>query len=327
MAAENRILIAGVAPIASMGIGRGDFSQGIAEGREGIHEVQSFNPAAYDYGLAAECLDFALEDYLDSEKTYIDRCSELTLAACALALEDAGIEVGDVSPEGVGLVLGTAYGPLDSMSAHTQRVQKGGLRRASSMLFLHSFVNTPISLASIEFDIRGPVTCFCSGMASSGAALQFARDLVADGRSELALSGGVDALSEVLYAALNEEGRLGPEFVPGEGAALLALQSEATLEARGATALGELLSVGLATDPANPWSAAWAAEEQALGEAGLDRGDVRVLTPPDQYGKPFGATFAMHICAAVCQEWPDGPVLISERDPAGPACAAIVGKP
>ena len=118
----------------------------------------------------------------------------LTLAACALALEDAGVRPGDVRPERVGLVLGTAYGPLDTMWAHTQRVQTGGIRRASSVLFLHSFVNTPISLASIEFDIQGPVACFCQGLASAGAALQFGRDLVADGHADLVLAGGVDAL-------------------------------------------------------------------------------------------------------------------------------------
>ena len=327
MTDQHRALIVGIAPIASMGIGREDFSEGLTQGREGIQEVQSFNPAAYDFGLAAECLDFALEDYLESEKTYLDRCSELTLAACALALDDAGLEPGDLDSERVGLVLGTAYGALDTMWAHTQRVQKSGLRRASSVLFLHSFVNTPISLASIEFGVRGPVTCFCSGMASSGASLQFARDLVADGRSDLVLAGGVDALSELLYSALAEEGRLGPEFVPGEGAALLALMPEAVAADREMPALGELVSVGLATDPANPWSAAWAAEEQALAEASLSRPDVRVFTPPEQYGKPFGATFGMHVCAAVCEGLGEQAVLISERDPAGMACAAVLRKP
>jgi len=241
---RRRVLITGLAPISAVGIGRHDFAAGLAEGREGIREVQSFNPAAYDFGLAAECLDFALADFVVSEKTYLDRCSEFTLAACAMAFEEAGLRPGDIPPERVGLALGTAYGPLDTMWAHTQRVQTGGLRRASSVLFLHSFVNTPVSLASIEFDIRGPVACFCQGLASSGAALQFGADLIADGRADLVLCGGVDALSEVLYAALNDAGRLGADFVPAEGAALLALQPDGV-----AAPLAELIAVGLATEP------------------------------------------------------------------------------
>lgn len=324
---SSRVLVVGLGPISAIGIGRADFADGLAEGRQGIREVQSFNPEAYGFTQAAECLDFALEDYLDSEKTYLDRCSTFTLAACKLALEDAGLEPGSVSSERVGLILGTGYGPLDTMWAHTARVQKSGVRRASSVLFLHSFVNTPISLASIEFDIRGPVACFCSGLASSAAALQFAADLIADGHADLVLAGGVDALSETLYAALDEEGRLGQGFIPGEGAALLALQPADGALARNAVALAEIRSVGLATEPGDPAAAARAATDRALDEAGLESGDVRTFEPPREYGRPFGSACAMDVCAAICLGLPDQPTVATTGDPAGLGGAVIVGRP
>ena len=322
----SRVLITGVAPISAIGIGREDFASGLREGRQGIRPIESFNPEAYDYRLAAECLDFALADFLDSEKTYLDRCSELTLAACALAFEDAGLAPGDLDPERVGLVFGTAHGPLDTLWAHTQRVQSGGLRRASSVLFLHSFVNTPISLASIEFDIRGPVACFCQGLASSGAALQFAAELIADGRADVVLAGGVDALSEVLYSALNEAGWLGNGFVPGEGAALLVLQSESSAAARGVAAQAELLSVGLATEPDDEPAALELAAERALQGAGLAAGAVRLFEPSTEYGRPFGATCALDLAAAISCGLPEEPYLVRVGDPSGLACAAIVGR-
>ena len=327
MATRNRVIVAGMGPISAIGIGRDDFAEGLAEGREGIREVQSFNPAAYDYNLAAECLDFAVEDYLESAKTYLDRCSELTLAACALTLEDAGVEVGAVPPERVGLALGTAYGALDSMWAHTERVQTRGARRASSVLFLHSFANTPMSLASIEYDIRGPVASFCSGMASSGAALQFGADLIADGRADLVISGGVDALSETLYAALDDQSRIGPDFIPGEGAAFLALKSASPGEPSEHQALAEIVAVGLTTEPSDEGAATEAACQRALAEAGLAEREVQRLEPPRQYGRPFGAACAMDICAAICQGLPDGPLMIAVSDPVGLACAVIVGRP
>jgi 3-oxoacyl-[acyl-carrier-protein] synthase II len=327
MATRHRVLVAGLGPISAIGIGREDFAEGLAEGREGIREVHSFNPAAYDFDLAAECLDFAVEDYIESEKTYLDRCSELTLAACALALEDAGLKPGNVAPERLGLALGSAYGALDSMWAHTERVQRRGVRRASSVLFLHSFANTPTSLASIEFDIQGPVATFCSGMASSGAALQFGADLIADGRADVVLAGGVDALSETLYAALDDEGRIGPDFVPGEGAALLALASPDALEACGASPLAEVLAVGLGNEPLDGEAAARAAGERALAQAGLAEDSAQSLSPPAEYGRPFGATCAMDVCAAICRNLPDSPVMVVVSDPCGLACAVIVGKP
>ena len=321
----KRVGIVGLAPISSVGIGREDFVQGLAEGRVGVGEVQSFNPEAYGFTQAAECLDFALGDFLESEKTYLDRCSAFTLAACALAFEDAGLRPGDIAPERVGLILGTAYGPLDTMWAHTARVQEGGARRASSMLFLHSFVNTPISLASIEFDIRGPVACFCSGLASSGAALQFAADLIADGRADLVLAGGVDALSETLYAALDEAGRLGPSFIPGEGAGLLALQSLEAAAARGVASVAEIKAVGLATEPDDPTAALRVACDRALAQAACGC-DVSIFQPPSQYGRPFGAACALDVCAAVCQGLPGDNLLVTGADPGGLACAIVLGE-
>lgn len=320
----NRVVITGIAPISAIGVGAEDFKAGLCQEREGIREIQSFNPEAYEYRLAAECLDFAMEDFVDSQKTYLDRCSELTLAACAMALEHAGLKPGDVKPERVGLILGTAYGPIDTMWAHTQRVQSEGSRRASSILFLHSFVNTPISLASIEFDIRGPVTCFCQGMASAGAALQFAADLIADGRAGVVLSGGVDALSEVVYSALNEEGRLGNDFIPGEGAAVLVLEPEARARRRGAVPLAELVSVGLANEPNGEASAV--ATQRAIAEAGVSEHELVRFEPPSQYGRPFGAACAMDLAAAICKGLPEQPLLITISDPCGLACAVIVRK-
>ncbi|MGQ9731988.1 MAG: beta-ketoacyl synthase N-terminal-like domain-containing protein [Candidatus Zipacnadales bacterium] len=321
MTDRRRVMIVGIAPISAIGIGREDFTRGLVEGRQGIREVQSFNPAAFSYTLAAECLDFALEDFLESAKTYLDRCSQLTLAACAMALQDVGGTNGEVAPERVGLVLGTAYGPLDTLWAHTQRVQQGGLRRASSVLFLHSFVNTPLSLASIEFNICGPVTCFCQGLASAGAALQFAMDLIAEEAADLVLSGGVDTLSEVLYAALDEEGRLNGEFIPGEGAALLALRRDST------EALAELRAVAVATVPQDAESAECLARQRAIKQAGLAEHELTVYQPPREYGRPFGATLAMDICAAICEGLPQQPVLISCSDPAGLGCAAVLERP
>jgi len=327
VAERSRVLIVGMGPISGIGIGREDFAQGLGEGREGIREVESFNPEAYGFTQAAECLDFALEDYLESEKTYLDRCSAFTLAACTLALGDAGVARGAVPPERTGLVLGTGYGPLDTMWAHTVRVEQNGARRASSVLFLHSFVNTPISLASIEFDIQGPVACYCSGLASAGAALQYAADLIADGRADLVLAGGVDALSEALYAALDEEGRIGPDFVPGEGAALLALQSAEGAAARGAAGLAEVKAVGLATEPGDPAAAERVALARALSEAGLEEGEARAFEAPREYGRPFGAACAMDICAAICQGLPEGALSVTVSDPAGLGCAVILTKP
>src|SRR5688572_7663663 len=63
-----------------------------------------------DFAIA----DFALDKYLTSQKTYLDRCSALSLAGCAFALNDAGV-AWPVAHERFGITLGTHFGCIETM--------------------------------------------------------------------------------------------------------------------------------------------------------------------------------------------------------------------
>ncbi|MEN6548555.1 MAG: beta-ketoacyl synthase N-terminal-like domain-containing protein, partial [Armatimonadia bacterium] len=237
---KHDVVVTGVAPISAIGIGRDDFVQGLSEGREGRRAPERLT--GHSLPLLAECLDFVVEDYLESEKTYLDRCSELALAACALAWDDAGLDWRELEHERVGLCLGTAFGCLDSMANMTARVQSKGVRFGSPVIFTHSFANTPTSLAAVEYDLQGPTSTFCVGDVSAASALDYAWRIIADGRAEVVLAGGVEALSEPLLRYLAQAQ---PDYVPGEGACLLVLESAEHAARRGATALAQVLDVTL----------------------------------------------------------------------------------
>ncbi|MEN6301094.1 MAG: beta-ketoacyl-[acyl-carrier-protein] synthase family protein [Armatimonadia bacterium] len=239
-ALRHDVVVTGVAPISAIGIGRDDFAQGLSEGREGRRAPERLT--GHGLPLLAECLDFVVEDYLESEKTYLDRCSELALAACALAWEDAGLDWRELEHERVGLCLGTAFGCLDSMANMTARVQSKGVRFGSPVIFTHSFANTPTSLAAVEYDLQGPTSTFCVGDVSAASALDYAWRIIADGRAEVVLAGGVEALSEPLLRYLAQ---VQPDYVPGEGACLLVLECAEHAARRGAKALAQVLDVTL----------------------------------------------------------------------------------
>lgn len=270
----------------------------------------------------AECLDFFVEDYLASEKTYLDRCSAFVLASCALALEDAGIDWRELDHARFGLSLGTAHGCLDSMHNVTGRVQGKGMRFASPMIFTHSFANSPGSLAAIEYDMQGPVPTMCCGDTSAGAALQYALDLVRWGRAEVVLAGGADALSEPLLAAIDSAGGLPDDGVPGEGACLLVLESAEGARRRGANVLGELAGVGLSGFNGDEGVAI----EAALADAELQLPDIETCEPP-LYGHTFGAELALRIAWQLTQLSPTGEdeeIVAAVADPSGRSAAAIV---
>ena len=274
--AQRRVLITGAGPIASVGIGREDFWQGIAEDRVGIAPSERLADTG-PFPAVGECWDFAAEDFLTSKKTYLDRCSELVLCSCILALEDAALEQGEIAPERLGIGFGTAFGCLESMTNHSARVQAKGVRFGSPMIFTHTMANAPTAIACIEYGIRGPAATLCAGSASGACALEFALRRLREADADMMLAGGADALGSALINALPADS----DPPPGEGACMFLLERAEHAYARGARVIGELVSVHVA----------------GLGGAntGADTGANTGEAPP--YGHTFGARVPLELCA------------------------------
>lgn len=320
MSSPRSVVLTGIGPISSVGIGREDFWAGIAQGRSGCRAPQRLQGDWPALPQLAECLDFVVEDYLETEKTYLDRCSAFVLAACSLALADAGLDWRTLDHPRFGLSVGTAFGCLDSMHNVTARVQGKGLRFASPMIFTHSFANSPASLAAIEYKIEGPVSTTCCGDTSGGDALRYARDVVRFRRAEVMLAGGVDVLSEALLAALNAAGGC-LQGVPAEGGCLFVLEAEESALARGARPLARLSGVGLAGGPDGQAEAALAA---AVTDAALPQAP-EPFAASGAWGHAFAGALPLDVAAALQMLSPQVPALaIQSTDPSGRAAAVVV---
>ena len=316
MPAGKRILITGLGPVSSIGIGREEFFAGLADGRSGIAEITGFDVSGREVATAAEVQDFYVEDYLESEKTYLDRCSEFALAGCALALQDAGYAEPAAN---VGISLGTAFGCLDTMRAFLERVIEKGPRLANPLLFSHSYPNTPGSLSAIEFSLSGFNATCCTGMSSGATAIAWAVDALRLGRAEAILAGGMEAFSETLY-----EGCLSQRESPvlGEGAGVILLETEDAAQRRGATPIAELAGCGMAAEPAGAIRAA--REDAALGGT-VEVEEALELPLKQQTGETFGAAAGLAVAAAVWQlDHGNGAfVVVSTTDPDG-GCVSLV---
>lgn len=155
--------------------------------------------------------NFALGNYLESQKTYLDRCSALALAGAALALRDAEIAWPVEGGEEFGLTLGTHLGCVDTMQSFWKNVSEKGVRLATPLLFSHSYVNSPISLCAIEFGLKGYHSTFCAGKNSGLEAVRAAFDAIRLGHAQAMLCGGVEALTPTREAC--ESGDLGEASV------------------------------------------------------------------------------------------------------------------
>lgn len=282
-------LITGLGVIAPIGTGKEPFAEGLCEGRSAVGEILSFDSSGYAIQAAAEVQEFELSDHIESSKNYVDRASAFALAACNMALVDAGWRDSG-QEDGIGLSLGTAWGCWDTMELFGDKLIHGKPQAVPPFLFGHCYANTPGSLTSIEYGLRGFNACFTCGMASGLNAIGYARDAIELGRSKRILAGGLDVLSEALVKGLSDSGRCaaGPDAVAapfdrsrggmvlGEGAAVLALEEADAARARGAQIYGEVLGYGTTGDT-DTRTGVQRAMEAALDEAGVSTGDLGLI--------------------------------------------------
>ena len=210
------IHVTGIGIVSSIGIGRDEFFAAVRAGRRRSGKIE----------------DFCIEDYLETEKTYLDHCSAFALAACAMALKDAQLPPSCIHHPSAssGICLGTALGCLQTMEDFFLRVIEKGPRYANSLLFSHSYANSPTILAAIEFGLAGYHSTATSGESSSLIALMQSLNALRLGYAERIVTGGVDALSEALQRVWAQ---IYPDRMPGEGAAVFVLETETAVVERG----------------------------------------------------------------------------------------------
>lgn len=206
-----QVAVTGVGPVSALGIGRADYLAGLEKG-------------AQAGGADVPLQGFRVEDYLESQKGYLDRASGFLFAAAALSLEDAGLDPASANRTRFATAAGSVHGCLSTMRAFFQDVAAKGPRFAKPVLFPHAYHNTPLSLLCIEYGLRGPSSHFSSGPEAGLQAIAWAAEQIALGRADLALAGGFEALCGL---ALTD----GPA---GEGAAMLVLESPEHARGRGA---------------------------------------------------------------------------------------------
>jgi 3-oxoacyl-[acyl-carrier-protein] synthase II len=263
MNALHEVILTGMAAITA----RGDFT---------LHGTATASVGDIQAAQAGESFTidtFKLENYLTSQKTYLDRCSALALAGCAMALRDAGItwpvesthSEGAPESRGFGITLGTHLGCIETMNVFWEKATERGVRLANPLLFSHSYFNSPISLCAIEFGLKGYHTTFCAGRDSGLEAVRAAHDAICLGHADAMLCGGVEAVS-----AARES--FEPVEPMGEAAVFFVLESVEHAASRGANT--------------------FSLEEEMFSQAGRQRDALR-----ERFGDCGGAE------GALCLAW------------------------
>lgn len=291
-------VITGIGITAPTGIGVEAHWAAVLAGKSGIERITRFDPAPYPVRYAGEVTGFSAEEYVPSRLIQqTDHWTHLALAAGEAALADAGVDPAGLPEYEMAVVTasssgGTEFGQHEMTALYQHEPEWVGAYQSIAW-----FYAATTGQLSIRHKMRGPCGVLCGEQAGGLDAVGQARRLTRRG-ARLVVTGGTDAsLCPYGLAAQLSTGRLSTAtdpsraylpfdraaggYLPGEGGAILVLESAGSAADRGAAKrYGSVLGYAAGFDPA-PGSgrppALRRTIQQALADAGLAPGDIDVV--------------------------------------------------
>ncbi|MCW1096966.1 MULTISPECIES: ketosynthase chain-length factor [Streptomyces] len=291
------VVVTGLGVAAPTGLGAREHWAATLGGRSGIGRLTRFDPSGYPAKLAGEITGFAAEEHLPGRLIpQTDRMTRLALAAADWALADAAVRPDELASFDMGVVTASASGGFEFGQNELRKLWSQGSQYVSAYQSFAWFYAVNSGQISIRNGMKGPSGVVVSDQAGGLDAVAQARRQIRKG-TRLVVSGGVDAsLCPWGWVAQLAGGRLSTSedparayvpfdrdacgHVPGEGGAILILESAESARERGAPSYGEIAGYGATFDP-RPGSGRppglRKAVELALADAGAQPADVDVV--------------------------------------------------
>ncbi|TWP50395.1 ketosynthase chain-length factor [Lentzea tibetensis] len=263
---EEPPVITGLGVLAPTGLDVGEHWESVLGGKSRIAPITLFDPSPYPVRLAGEVSGFFARDLVPGRLIpQTDRYTHLALAGSEAALNDAHLDPASMPEFEMAVVTASSSGGTEFGQHEMERLYTNGPSWVGAYQSIAWFYAATTGQVSIRHGMRGPCGVFCSEQAGALDALGQARRLVAEG-SKVVLSGGTDAsLCPYGLVAQLATGQLStvddPQrayvpfdvdasgYLPGEGGAMMVVESAASAAARDVPHYGSLLGYAAGFDP------------------------------------------------------------------------------
>ncbi len=257
---DDGIVVTGLGVVSSLGSELDAFWKAICEGRSGISPVCSFDTSAYDVHVGGEVQDFKLAHVNCSlDLRTVGRATGFAVAAARTAIADAGLEPEQLAGRRTGVSMGTTSGEPREVEQFNDLMLADKDDAIGPELAERYPCHSIASGIAADLDLAGPNLMVPTACAAGNYAAAQAMERLRAGDADVMLAGGADAFSRITYTGFARLGAIAPDrcqpfdlhrkgMIPGEGAAVLVLETGDRARARGARIYARLLGYGLSCD-------------------------------------------------------------------------------
>ena len=180
---RRRVAVTGYGSVSALGETAGELRQAIRENVIGLKTITRFDAGEYPTTFAAEAPDIRPEEILDRKQARrMDRFTQFASIAAREAMTHSGLDVA-ANPTRVGVLIGTAFGGLDTFAQATELMLAKGPKRISPFAVPMTIPNIAPGMIAIDLGAKGPAFAYASAFASSANAIGEAMRMIQDGRA------------------------------------------------------------------------------------------------------------------------------------------------
>jgi 3-oxoacyl-[acyl-carrier-protein] synthase II len=283
-----RVAVVGAGVVSPLGFGMEETLGSLREAKNCVTPVTAFATDRCRCQNAGQVANgpLAEADLFTAHPERLHRVARMMI----LALKEALGQASPFQPELT--VVGTTSGGMTFGEQYYRGLTNNGASsRHAPTLIANYTPQKPVMDAQEAFGIGAPCQIIANACASGTNAIGHAFNCVRSGRYQRVLTGGYDAISELVFVGFDSLQAATPDrcrpfdrdrsgLVLGEGAAILALDNFESAQERGATILAEIIGYGISTDnfhltqPDPSGIGPRQAMEAALQSAGIEASDI-----------------------------------------------------
>ncbi|MDQ7783381.1 MAG: beta-ketoacyl-ACP synthase II [Desulfomonilaceae bacterium] len=297
---RRRVVVTGMGMVTCLGSGVPANWEAVTAGRSGVRSITAFDCTDYHTRIAGEIQgDFDPCGHVPvKEFRRMDRYQQFALVAAGEAIKDSGLSCPPEEPYRAAVVIGSGMGGLATIEKGSDILREKGPKRVNPLLIPMTVINLAPGMISIKYGFKGPNFGVVNACTSGASAIGEAYRLILEGRADVAITGGTEAvvtrLSIAAFNALRALSERNDEpdkasrpfdadrdgFVIAEGAGILVLESLEHATRRGAEVRAEIVGYGATDDayhfvmPDPEGEGALMAMKLAVEEAGIDVSQV-----------------------------------------------------
>jgi 3-oxoacyl-[acyl-carrier-protein] synthase II len=252
----QRVAVVAAGVVSPLGFGLAETLDSLRKAKDCVTPVTRFSVGECRCKTAGQVADDCLLSYLNNKPRAkrLHRASHMVIQA----LREAMMQVPQFEPELT--VVGTTSGGMSYGEQYYRSLrQSGNLRDAPTWIANYPAQKPVIDAQAEVLGFSVPCQVIANACASGTNAIGHAFECVRSGHYQRVLTGGYDALSELVFTGFDSLQASTPEkcrpfdrhragMVLGEGAAVLALENLELARKRGASILAEIVGYGISTD-------------------------------------------------------------------------------